>query len=83
MLGFEFALVSGMPLIVELQPSAPAAGLGLAIGAGTLGRGGMSLASTRLYDAHGIGGSGLASAACAAAALVILGFGLRGQTRLR
>jgi MFS transporter, DHA1 family, inner membrane transport protein len=82
-LGFEFALVSGLPLIVELQPDAPAAGLGLAIGAGTIGRGAMSLVSTRLYDAHGIGASGVAAAAFATAALAVFGVGLRGQTRLR
>lgn len=82
-LGFEFALVSGLPLIAELQPDARAAGLGLAIGVGTVGRGLMSLGSTRLYDAHGIGGSGAMAAACAAGVVLAFGVGLRGQTRLR
>lgn len=82
-LGFEFALVSGLPLVAELQPDGRAAALGLAIGLGTVGRGAMSLGSTRLYDAHGIGGSGAAAAACAAGVVVAFAVGLRGQTRLR
>ena len=82
-LGFEFAIVSGLPLVAELQTDARAAGLGLAIGIGTVGRGVMSIVSTRLYDAHGSGASGAVGAACAAAAALAYTVGLRGQTRLR
>ena len=82
-LGFEFAIVSGLPLVAELQTDARAAGLGLAVGLGTVGRGVMSIVSTRLYEAHGIGGSGALSAACAGCVVVAYGLGLRRQTRLR
>lgn len=42
-LGFEFAVVSMLPLATHLVPKRPGSGLGLVIGAGTLGRGVMSL----------------------------------------
>ncbi|MFM8852803.1 MAG: hypothetical protein ACKOGL_06360, partial [Acidimicrobiaceae bacterium] len=42
-LGFEFAVVSMLPLATHLVPKRPGSGLGLVIGAGTLGRSVMSL----------------------------------------
>ncbi len=68
-LGFEFAIVSYIPLVPSLQPSNPGAAFGIAVGLGTVGRGATAIASTRLYSSHGIGGSGLLAAGCAAAAL--------------
>lgn len=82
-LGFEFALISGLPLVAELHPDARASGMGLAIGVGTLGRAIMSVVSTRLYEAHGVGASGAVAAALAAAVIAVFALGLRGQTRLR
>lgn len=82
-LGFEFAIVSAIPLVVELQPHARASALGMASGAGTIGRGLMIIVSTRLYEAHGVGGSGLLGAGCAVVVIGLYVLGLRGQTRLR
>ena len=56
----------------ELVPGARGSSMGLAIGAGTVGRGLASVATTSLYTVHGMGGSSLASAACAAASLALL-----------
>lgn len=81
--GFEFAIVSAIPIIVELQPRARASALGLASGTGTVGRGLMIIVSTRVYAAHGIGASGVLGAGCALVVVLVFGFGLRGQTRLR
>jgi hypothetical protein len=53
------------------------------VGIGTVGRGVMSIASTRVYSAHGIGGSGALGAACAAGVVLACTFGLGRQTRLR
>lgn len=63
-LGFEFAVVSMLPLATHLVPSAPGKGFGLVIGAGTLGRGVMSLVATAAYENSGIAGAALASIVC-------------------
>jgi nitrate/nitrite transporter NarK len=52
-LGFEFAVVSMLPLATHLVPKRPGSGLGLVIGAGTLGRSVMSLVATRAYESSG------------------------------
>jgi DHA1 family inner membrane transport protein len=75
--GFEFAIVSSIPLVTDLQPDARAAALGLAVGGGTLGRGVMALVAPRLYTAHGIGGSAALSAGCGVAAMLLFGMGTR------
>ncbi|TRZ82885.1 MAG: MFS transporter [Actinobacteria bacterium] len=49
-LGFEFAVVSMLPLATHLVPKRPGSGLGLVFGAGTLGRGVMSFIATRAYE---------------------------------
>jgi MFS transporter, DHA1 family, inner membrane transport protein len=56
-MGFEFAIVSFLPLISELRPSARAATIGLALAVGTLGRGLVAIPATWLYDRHGMGAS--------------------------
>jgi len=53
--GFEFAIVSTLALAGALVPASPARGLGLMIGAGTLGRAAASIPATRLYERSGIG----------------------------
>jgi len=65
LLGFEFAIVSLLPLAANVIPESPGRGLGWAIGGGTLGRATMSVVATALYDAHGIGAASLMGAACA------------------
>jgi len=71
-LGFEFAIVSFIPLITEVVPGARAASLGTAAGFGTAGRGLAALVSTSLYTHIGVGASGVVSAICAAGALTLL-----------
>jgi predicted MFS family arabinose efflux permease len=63
--GFEFAVVSFVPLIATLQPEAPALAFGVAGAFGTVTRGLVAIGSTRLYGSHGIAGSGKLAAACA------------------
>lgn len=60
--GFEFALVSMLPIAANLVPSAGGIGLGLTVGAGTLGRAIFSSVATSLYD--GVGPLGPSIAAC-------------------
>jgi predicted MFS family arabinose efflux permease len=75
-LGFEFAVVSMLPLATHLVPEAPGKGFGAVIGAGTFGRGVMSLVATAAYATNGIAGAALASIVCAAlAGASIVGFG--------
>jgi len=80
--GFEFAIVSGLPLLTELQPHARAASLGIAVGLGTVGRGIVSIVATRLYAAHGVGAAGALGSICAAGVIVTYGIGLRGVGHL-
>jgi predicted MFS family arabinose efflux permease len=80
-LGFEFAVVSLLPLATHLVPQAPGKGFGAVIGAGTFGRGVMSLVATAAYATSGIAGAALASIACAAIAGVsIVAFGRAATT---
>lgn len=73
-LGFEFAIVSFASLLPSLQPDSPSLAFGLAVGVGTVSRGIVAIASTRLYTSHGIQGSSLLAAGIAAAALATLHF---------
>jgi predicted MFS family arabinose efflux permease len=63
--GFEIAIVSFVPLIATLQPEAPALAFGVAGACGTVTRGIVAVAATRLYTSHGIAGSGKLAAGCA------------------
>lgn len=72
LLGFEFAIVSLLPVGANLVPSAPGRGLGLTLGGGTLGRAAMSLAATAAYDARGISASALIGAGCALATVTLV-----------
>jgi predicted MFS family arabinose efflux permease len=76
-IGFEFAIVSVLPLLTELHPEARASGMGLAVGCGTVGRALAAVVSTRLYTAHGVGASGVAGAVCATAVLALMAMGVR------
>src|SRR4051794_10278519 len=71
-LGFEFALVSSVPLVSELHPEARASSLGLALGFGTVGRGIAAIVATRLYTTHGIGAPSVVAAACAAVVALVM-----------
>lgn len=72
-LGFEFAIVSLLPIGTQLVPGRRGRGMGLLLGAGTLGRAAVSIAATRLYDNHGVEPAAVGSALFATAtALLIL-----------
>lgn len=77
-LGFEFAIVSLLPIGTQLVPGHRGRGMGLLLGAGTLGRAAVSLAATRLYDEHGIDPAAVGAAVLAAVtAVLILNHGRR------
>ncbi|NQV96260.1 MAG: MFS transporter [Acidimicrobiaceae bacterium] len=72
-LGFEFAVVSMLPLATHLVPNRPGSGLGLVIGAGTLGRAVMSLVATRAYESsNGIALPAIIGATSALVATILM-----------
>ena len=72
LLGFEFAIVSLLPLAANAIPESPGRGLGFAIGSGTMGRAVMSFVATATYDAHGIEVPATVGAGCALLVIVCL-----------
>jgi DHA1 family inner membrane transport protein len=72
--GFEYAVVSMLPIATNLFAGAPGKGFGLVIGAGTFGRGVLTFIATLLYEQSGVSGAALAAIACAAlsAAAILL-----------
>jgi len=66
LLGFEFSIVSMLPLSANLIPSSPGRGLGIVLAGGTLGRASMSLIGTAAYDKFGINVPSFIGAVCAA-----------------
>lgn len=58
-LGFEFSVVSLLPLATSLVPNNPGTGLGWVLGAGTLGRAVMAIAATHLFESYGVKGPAL------------------------
>jgi predicted MFS family arabinose efflux permease len=66
-LGFEFAIVCALPVAANIVPGASGAGLGAAVGAGTLGRAVMSSIATNVYEAHGPVGPAVIAAVSAVA----------------
>ncbi len=73
-IGFEYGVVSMLPIATNLVASAPGKGFGLVIGAGTFGRGVLTFVATALYEWSGVSGAALASIACAmlSAATILL-----------
>jgi predicted MFS family arabinose efflux permease len=71
-LGFEFAVVSGLSLASNLVPGRPSTGIGFLFGAGTLGRAATNVAATKLYEWRGVGAAFLLGAALAAACVISL-----------
>ena len=65
LLGFEFAIVSLLPLAANLIPEAPGRGLGIVLAGGMLGRASMSVVATAAYDRFGIDVPSLVGAAMA------------------
>jgi predicted MFS family arabinose efflux permease len=54
LLGFEFAIVSLLPVAANIIPTAPGRGLGIVLAGGMLGRASMSVIATSAYDRSGI-----------------------------
>lgn len=72
-LGFEFAIVSSLPLISELDPGARAQMLGWALGLSTVLRALGSMAGGRLYVHEGFGTlMGVTAAGCALSILMLV-----------
>jgi predicted MFS family arabinose efflux permease len=69
--GFEFALVSTLPLASEMVQRAPGVGIGLCFFAGTIGRAAVSPAATSLYEHVGMVGPAAAAAAGAVIATIL------------
>lgn len=79
-IGFEYGVVSMLPLATNLVPSAPGKGFGLVIGAGTFGRGVLTFVATSLYESTGISGAALAGIACAVLSAVTIYAFSRGRS---
>jgi predicted MFS family arabinose efflux permease len=80
-LGFEFAVVSLLPLATQLVPNSPGMGLGWVLGAGTLGRAVIAIVGTRAYERYGVGVPALIGSAFGIlAALSILAYKKLGET---
>ena len=61
-LGFEFSVVSLLPLATSLVSNSPGTGLGWVLGAGTLGRAVMAIIATHLFESFGVQGPALMGA---------------------
>ncbi len=71
-LGFEFGIVSLLPIGAQLVPGRRGRGMGLLIGAGTLGRACVSVAATQLYDRHGVPPAAMGTALLATGTVVLV-----------
>jgi predicted MFS family arabinose efflux permease len=71
-LGFEFALVSGLPLASELDPDARTRTVGLAYASMTGARAIGAAGGIALFARHGMGWAGLVGGAVTAAAIVVV-----------
>jgi predicted MFS family arabinose efflux permease len=71
-LGFEFALVSMLPLAANIVPTAGGIGLGLTVGAGTCGRAVFSTIATSLYEHVGPIGPAVTASALSALTVVLI-----------
>lgn len=72
LLGFEFSVVSLLPVVSTIAPNNPAVGFGWAFGAAALGRAVFSLVATRVYEVHGIEASALIGPVLAVVAIVLI-----------
>ena len=78
-MGFEFSVVSLLPVATQLVPNNPGAGLGWVLGAGTVGRAVMARVATTSYSEYGIAAPALIGAVFGVlGALCILAFRRRG-----
>jgi predicted MFS family arabinose efflux permease len=71
-LGFEFGVVSSIPIGTNVIPGHPSTGMGLMFGAGTIGRATTAIAAAWLYDQHGFEWSMLLGVGCAVASIALM-----------
>lgn len=71
-LGFEFAIVSSIPLVSELDPGARSHVVGRSVGLTTITRATVSLATPRLYDSLGFRSTMIAGTIAAVGAIVTM-----------
>jgi len=71
-LGFEFAIVSSIAMVTELEPHGRAAVIGRSVGLSTIARAGVSLLSGWLYETVSFRSIMLLAAATAVAAIILL-----------
>ena len=69
--GFEFAIVSTIPIGAELVPGSPGRGVGTMVAWATIGRAAVAIPATRLFESYGLAPAalmavGFATIACAA-----------------
>ena len=76
-IGFEYAIVTSFSIVSEAAPLARGRALATSNAMGTLSRGGGTIASGFLYDAHGVVGPAVLSGSCAVLALTLLAIGGR------
>ena len=70
--GFEYGVVSLIPVATDLFAGSPGKGFGLVIGAGTFGRGVLTVVATGLYDRTGVVGACVAAIVCSALSAVTI-----------
>lgn len=68
LMGFEFAVVSMLPISTQLVKNSPGTGMGWVLGSGTLGRASLSLVATAAYVEYGISAPALIGGGFAVAA---------------
>ena len=78
-IGFEFAIVSLLPIAANMIPGSPGRGLGYTIGGGTLGRAVMSVVATAAYESSGFGLPAFIGAICALGVIACIGAYARAQ----
>lgn len=70
---FEFAVVAILPIAANLVPGRTGIGLGVAVGAGTLGRAVATPVATAIYEARpGFGGAATVGAGCALTTMLLM-----------
>ena len=72
LMGFELAIISGMPLGALLTPGRPATGLAILIGSVTCGRALTSIPATAWLESHGLRWPAIAAVLAAVAAHLVM-----------
>ena len=79
--GFEFAIVSTIPIGAELVPGSPGRGVGTMVAWATVGRAAVAIPATRLYENHGLAPAALMAVGFATIASVAMTWRRRAYAR--